>query len=105
MTTRARPSTRLVRPGTTKNVSVSLDATTLKMLRGRADSAHAGNLSAAIAEAAEVLHRHAARADVAQELMAGHPPLTDQDRTAIDAELDEGWRHARRPAKKRTRAA
>lgn len=93
------------RAGRTKNVSVSLDGAILEMLRARADSTHAGNLSAAIAEAAEVLHRQAARDDVAKELMRGRPPLTDEDRAAIDAELDEGFRQARRHMKKRTRAA
>lgn len=101
------PSRKAVtkRPGKTRNVSVSLDAAVLKMLRERADSAHAGNLSAAIAEAAEVLHRQTARDDVAEELMKGHPPLTDEERTAIDAELEEGWAHARRQVKKRKPAA
>jgi hypothetical protein len=42
------------------------------MLRERADAVHGGNLSAAIAEAAEVLHRQAARGYVAEELMKGH---------------------------------
>lgn len=93
------------RPGRTKNVSVSLDADVLEMLRARADSTHGGNLSAAIAEGAEVLHRQAARESVAQELMKGRSPLTDPERAAIDAELEEGWRHARRHVKKRTRAA
>jgi hypothetical protein len=93
------------RAGRTHSVSVSLDLAVLRMLRERADSTHAGNLSAAIAEAAEVLNRHAAREDVATELMRGHPPLTATDRRAIDAELEEGWRHARRHARKRKRAA
>lgn len=92
------------RAGTTKNVSVSLDARILKVLRERADSYHGGNLSAAIAEAAEVLHRQAARDSVAGELMRGRPSLTDQERRDIDAELNEGWRHARR-TKKRSKAA
>jgi hypothetical protein len=95
---------RRKRAGTTKNISVSVDAAVLKMLHERADSHHGGNLSAAIAEAAEVLHRHAARDDVAKELMRGHPPLTDRERREIDAELKEGWVQARR-VKKRTRAA
>ena len=94
------------RAGTTKNVSVSLDASVLKVLRERADSYHGGNLSAAIAEAAEVLRRHAARDYVASELMRGHPALTDKERREIDAVLREGWAHARRTAKKkRARAA
>lgn len=102
MATRKRSARR---PGRTKNVSVSLDETILKMLRERADSTHAGNLSAAIAEAAEVLHRQAARDEVARELMKGHPPLSDEERAKIDVELEEGWRHARRHAKKREHAA
>ncbi len=93
------------RAGKTRNVSVSLDDAILKMLRERADSTHAGNLSAAIAEAAEVLHRQAARDDVARELMRAHPPLTDKERVAIDAELAEGWAHARRHLKRGRRAA
>jgi hypothetical protein len=93
------------RSGRTTNVSVSLDGTVLKMLRERADSTHGGNLSAAIAEAAQVLHRQAARDEVAKELMRGHPPLTGAERAAIDAELDEGWRLARRHLRKRRRAA
>ena len=92
------------RAGRTKNVSVSLDAKSLAMLRERADFAHGGNLSAAIAEAAEVLHRQAARDYVANELMKGHPPLTDKERAESIAELEEGWAHARK-VKKRKRAA
>lgn len=93
------------RAGRTRNVSVSLDGTILKMLRERADTAHGGNLSAAIAEAAEVLHRHAARDAVASKLMRDRPPLTRGERDAIDAELEEGWAHARRHSKRRKRAA
>ena len=93
------------RAGTTKNISVSVDITVLKMLRERANAHHGGNLSAAIAEAAEVLHRHAARDDVSKELMRGREALTDSDRREIDAELKEGWRHARRMSKKRDTAA
>lgn len=98
-------SNRPKRPGRTTNVSISLDTAILRMLHERADTTHNGNLSAAIAEAATVLHRHAARDHVADELMKGHPPLSEAEREIIDAELDEGWRHARRSAKKRTRAA
>lgn len=98
-------ATKKKRSGHTTNVSVSLDARALEMLRERADETHGGNLSAAIAEAARALHREAARAYVAEELMSGRPPLTDQDRRRIDTELEEGWQLARRRAKKRTRAA
>ncbi len=89
------------RTGRTKNVSISLDVTILKILRARADSTHGGNLSAAIAEAAEVLHRQAAREAVSKELNRGRPPMTDEERAAIDAELEEGWRHARKHLRKK----
>jgi hypothetical protein len=103
MVARVKRPTR--RAGRTRNVSVSLDLTVLRMLRARADDAHGGNLSAAIAEAATVLHRHTARDQVAKTLMKGRPPLTDEERAEIDAELEEGWEHARRYAKRRKRAA
>ncbi len=96
---------RQIRAGTTRNVSVSLTSAVLEILRERAEANHGGNLSAAIAEAAEVLRRHAARDVVAKELMKGRPPLTDQDRRLIDAELEAGWALARRHAKKRKSAA
>lgn len=92
------------RKGRTKNVSVSLDGEVLKMLRARADSTHGGNLSAAIAEAAAVLHRQAAREAVSRELNRGRLPMTDEERAAIDAELEEGWRHARKHMKKKRAA-
>lgn len=92
------------RAGRTQSVSVSLDRDVLTMLRERAAAAHGGNLSAAIAEAAEVLHRHAAREVVASALMKGRAPLTPEERRAIDAELEEGWELARR-ARKRKGAA
>ena len=57
-----------------------------------------------IAEAAEVLHRRAARHDVVQELTGGRPAMTDKERREIDRDLKEGWAHARR-TKKRPRAA
>ena len=99
-----RKKATATRTGRTKNVSVSLDGAVLKILRARAESTHGGNLSAAIAEAAEVLHREAARDAVAKELNRGRPPITDEERAAVGAELEEGWRHARKRLK-RKRAA
>lgn len=84
---------------------MSLDEAILEVLRERANSVHAGNLSAAIAEAAEVLRRQVARDEVARELMKGRPALSDEERAAIDSELEEGWRHARRGSKTRQHAA
>lgn len=91
---RTAPAAR--RTGRTKNVSISLDADVLAILRARANATRRGNLSAAIAEAAEVLHRQAARDAVMAKLDRGRPPIADEDRAAVDAELEEGWRHARR---------
>lgn len=92
------------RAGKTRNVSVSLDREILGILRDRAKSVHDGNLSAAIAEAAEVLRRQTALDEVVAELSRGRPPVTAKQRAAIRTEMEEGWAHARR-VKKRTRAA
>ncbi len=54
--------------------------------------------------AAEVLHREAARDAVLEELKRGRPPMTDAERAAVDAELEEGWRHARKHLKKKRAA-
>ena len=92
------------RAGKTKNVSVSLDGEILDILRARAKSMHHGNLSAAIAEAAEVLRRQAALDDVVEELSRGKPPVSAKERAEIRAEMAEGWAHARR-VKRRRRVA
>lgn len=91
------------RAGKTETLSISLLPEPLKLLRGRAKQAHGGNLSAAIAEAAEFLRRDIAMGELALELEKEHGPLTDEDRRHFDAEL----RPAKVPAppKKKKRAA
>ena len=78
------------RAGTTETLSISLAPGPLKVLRRRAKKAHGGNLSAAVSEAAELLERDMAMAELAEELQKAHGPLTDEDRQTIDAELQGG---------------
>jgi hypothetical protein len=75
------------RAGTTETLSISLGPGPLKVLRQRARKMHRGNISAAVAEAAELLERTMAMADLADELDKVHGPLTDDDRRTVDAEL------------------
>jgi len=75
------------RAGKTETLSISLSAVPLKLLRQRAKQAHRGNLSAAIAEAAELLRRDIAMGELVAELERRHGALTDEDRRVIDGEL------------------
>jgi hypothetical protein len=88
------------RAGKTETLSISLGPEPLKFLRRRAKQAHRGNLSAAIAEAAELLRRDVAMGELAATLAKEHGPLTDDERAAIDAEL-RGGAPAKPPRKKR----
>lgn len=93
------------RKGASETFSVSVDPRTKAILRSRADRLYAGDLSALITD----LGREAERRDAFEKVRewAGGSVLEDDDRAKIDAELEEGWRHARRHAKKprRPRAA
>jgi hypothetical protein len=75
------------RAGRTETLSISLGPTPLGLLRRRAKQAHRGNLSAAIAEAAELLRRDLAMGDLARELEKKHGPLTEDERASVEAEL------------------
>ena len=75
------------RAGKTETLSISLSPEPLALLRRRAKQAHHGNLSAAIAEAAELLRRDVAMGELVAELVKEHGALTDDDRATIDAEL------------------
>jgi len=86
----------------TETLSISLSQEPLKLLRRRARQAHGGNLSAAIAEAAEFLRRDLALGDVVADLVATHGPLTDAERQSIDTELRGD---ATAPRRKKKRAA
>jgi hypothetical protein len=81
------------RAGATETFSVSVDPKTKAILKARADRLHGGNMSALITE----LGREAEKRDASEWLYewAG-TVLTDEDRARIDAELEEGWEHARR---------
>ena len=86
------------RSGGTKTLSISLGPEPLQILRRRAKQVHRGNVSAAIAEAAEFLRRDMAMGELVAELEKDHGPLTDEDRISIDAELQP---KAPRPKRKR----
>jgi hypothetical protein len=90
------------RAGKTETLSISLSPEPLKLLRRRARQAHHGNLSAAIAEAAELLRRDVAMGELVAELEKEHGPLTDEDRAAFDAELRT---EVARPRPRKRRAA
>ena len=90
-------------------MSISLSPEPLKLLRRRARQAHHGNLSAAIAEAAEFLRRDLAMVlrrftlddlELVIELEKEHGPLTDEDRAMVGAELRAQVGHLRRKKKR-----
>ena len=93
------------RAGKTVKVSVSLDRASLAALRRRARSVHAGNLSAAFAEAADLIRQREARH--ALVAMLGGPTLDALASAAIDREQAGGGeprvgaRRAQRPPKRR----
>ena len=93
------------RAGATETVGVSLDARTKRILKELATQKHYGNVSALIAEMTE----DAARQCAFEKAWAwyGGPDLTSEASDRIDAELEEGWRLARKyaPKKKRRRKA
>ena len=86
------------RSGPTVTFSVSVDKETKRALKARADRLYDGNMSALIT----ALGEHAERAEAVERLIAraGGLTLTDADRREIDREIEEGWRHARRHARK-----
>ena len=90
------------RPGRTETLSISMLPEPLKLLRRRAKQAHGGNLSAAIAEAAEFLRRDLAMQELIVELVKEHGPLTDAERKELGLELSAATSALRR---KRKRAA
>ena len=89
------------RAGATETVGVSLDPGTKRTLKKLAAQKHHGNVSALIAEMAE----DAARQAGFEKAWAwyGGPELTSEARDRVDAELEEGWRLARKYAAKKKR--
>ena len=76
---------RLKRKGRTVTFSVSVDASTKKLLRDVADRAYRGNVSELITQIAE----QAARQEAAAELLAlhGRSRMTDEECEAFEREL------------------
>jgi hypothetical protein len=89
----------MTRPGKTLTVSISLAAEPLKVLRRRAKFAHRGNLSAAVAEAADYLRRDLAMGELIAQLENTHGPLTAKERGAFDTELQSPTGRTRRKAR------
>lgn len=98
-------ATRKRRAGATETVGISIDVRTKQTLKALAKERHHGNVSALITEMTEAAVRQAAFERAWQ--WYGGPDLSDAARGRIDAQLEEGWRLARKPrtASKRTRAA
>lgn len=92
-----KPSKRR-RAGATETVGVSLDPETKRKLKELAAEQHQGNVSALIAKMTEEAVRQAAFERAWR--WYGGPEPTDDARTSIDAELEEGWGLARQHAAK-----
>jgi hypothetical protein len=94
------------RPGATATIGVSLDPATKRTLKTLANARHGGNVSALIAEMAMAAARQVAFERAWQ--WYGGPEPSEETNASIDAELEEGWAHARKSAatkKRRRRAA
>ena len=92
---------RVRRSGATETIGVSLDAATKRKLKALAAERHQGNVSALITEMTEEAVRQAAFERAWQ--WYGGPELSDETRTAIDAQLEEGWSLARKHGGKKPR--
>jgi hypothetical protein len=89
------------RAGATETIGVSLDVVTKRKLKVLAEKKHGGNVSALIAEMTEDAVRQAAFEE-AWAWYGGAEP-TEEARRRIDAEIEEGWKLARKHAVKRQR--
>lgn len=78
---------------------MSVDKRTKAILKARANRLYAGNMSQLITE----LGREAERRDAFERMRewVGGSVLTEDGAERIDRELDEGWKLARKHAKKR----
>jgi hypothetical protein len=89
------------RAGATETIGVSLDPETKRKLKSLADERHAGNVSALVAEMTDAAIRQAAF-ERAWSWYGGSEP-SDAIRAKIDADLEQGWAHARKHAAKKPR--
>ena len=83
------------------NLSISLRPETLALLRRHAKRVHGGNLSAAIAEAAELLRTEDARNALAAEFDRLFGPMSPEASARIQAE----WRGEIPPVRRKRRRA
>ena len=74
--------------------SVAIDAELKRALLARAKLLHGGNMSELVAE----MGRQSLRLAALERMLArrGGSTLTAEKRAELDAEVEEGWRHARR---------
>ncbi len=86
------------RAGATETIGVSVDPETKRKLKELADEKHGGNVSALIAEMAEEAVRQAAFERAWR--WYGGPEPSPETCAKIDAELEEGWKLARKHAAK-----
>jgi hypothetical protein len=89
------------RPGATETIGVSVDPETKRLLKALANGKHRGNVSALISEMTAEAVRQASFERAWR--WYGGPEPTAADRAKIDAELEEGWKLARRHIAKRRR--
>jgi predicted transcriptional regulator len=92
---------RARRAGATETIGVSLDPETKKKLKALAEERHRGNVSALVAEMTDTAVRQAAF-ERAWRWYGGADP-SSATRAKIDADLEEGWAHARKHAAKKPR--
>src|SRR5262245_26609745 len=89
------------RPGATEIIGVSLSVETKRKLKVLAEERHQGNVSALVAEMIEDATQRAAF-ERAWQWYGGAEP-SPEARAKIYRQLDEGWAHARKRAKRSRR--
>jgi hypothetical protein len=89
------------RAGATETIGISLDPETKRKLKRLAEEKHGGNVSALVAEMADAAVRQAAF-ERAWRWYGGAEP-SEAARAKIDADLEEGWAHARKYTTKKPR--
>jgi hypothetical protein len=89
------------RAGASETIGISLDPETKHKLKRLAKEKHGGNVSALVAEMADEAVRRAAFERAWR--WYGGPEPSDEARAKIDADLEEGWAHARKHATRKPR--
>ncbi|MDX2090366.1 MAG: hypothetical protein SFX73_21085 [Kofleriaceae bacterium] len=89
------------RPGKTRTLSISVDATTDKILKEEARASFDGNVSKLIAAMAREARRKGALERLA--VWSGYSKLSERERDAIEAEIQKDLA-GQRPKKRRSAA-